>query len=266
MVNWHKFVSGRWWLARPRKWFAYAVLITVSWLGFIFFRLINWTKVEGREKFRSARRRHQERGRQNVIIVSNHLTMYDSFMVGIIAFFPELIFWPSVAPFHLAASENFYKHWFFRLILYCLNALPVKPSRVDLEVMKKILGLLPNSNVHIFPGGRRSFEPLGNEAAHPIRAGIGYILANAPEPKPLVVPVHIGGIEKIFGGAPGQKGTARWFPRLGGILRRPLVKFGDPVKWQDIIESQGNNKEAWQAVAQRIAEAINQLAPSNSVP
>lgn len=249
-----------WCKQRPRLWLAYVILAVTGSLGFIFFRVFNWTQVVGKEKFRAARRRNGDR--QNVIIASNHMTMFDSFIVGIIAFYPELIFYPSVAPYHLAAKENYFKFSVVRLILYCLKALPVAPGRKDAGIMQHVVGLLPRANVHVFPGGRRSYEPLGSDPKHPLKGGLGYVVANAPDPKPIIIPVYIGGVQKIFGGAPGVSDTARWFPRVTGIFRRPLVKFGDPVEWQDIIEELGNTKEAWEAITKRIAERINALAPS----
>lgn len=252
--------SWSWWVQRPKKWLAYAVLFTVSWFGFLLFRVINWTRVEGKNEFQAARRQHNGNGRRNVIIVSNHRTMFDSFIVGIIAYFPELLFWPSVAPYHFAAKENFFKNWFTRLILHCLNALPVKPGRIDATIMRNVLKLLPRANLHIFPGGRRSYEPLGSESGYPVRGGIGYIVANASIP-PLLIPVFFHGVEGLFGGKPGTGGRSRWFPRLTGIMRRPLIIFGKPIRWNDIIDEMGNKKQAWTAIARRVADAINQLDP-----
>jgi len=257
-----KIFSWNWWIQRPKKWFAYLVLITVGWLGFLFIRVINLPRVEGKKEFRKLRKKRFGRERRNVILVSNHLTMYDSFVIGITAYFPELIFWPSVAPYHLAAEENYHANWILRLIMYCLRALPVKASRKDVKIMHKVLDLLPEANVHIFPGGRRSFNPLGSDKKYPIRPGIGYILANAPEPKPLVIPIFLGGAERMFGGSPGSKGMSRWFPRFTGVLRRPLIRFGQPIEWADILENKGNNKDGWSAIADRVAEAINQLDPN----
>jgi len=250
-----------WFKQRPRKWFNYSVLFIVCWIGFFFFRVLNWTKVVGKNKFQTARKKHSCKEKRNVIIVSNHRTMFDSFIIGIIAYFPEMIFWPSVAPYHFAAQENYFKYSLLKVILNCLNALPVKPGRKDAEIMRSILRLLPKVNIHIFPGGRRSLKPLNSEPGREVRGGIGFIIANAPEPKPLVIPVWIGGVEKIFGGQPGDTGRARWFPRLSGVLRRPLVIFGDPIDWHPIVQEMGNKKAAWMAIAQLIAESINQLDP-----
>lgn len=257
-----QLASWTWWKARPRLWFAYCILALTGTLGFFFFRILNWTQVIGKEKFHAARRKNGDR--RNVIIASNHLTMFDSFIVGIIAFYPELIFYPSVAPYHLAAKENYFKYGVVRLILFCLRALPVAPGRKDAGVMQHVVSLLPKANVHVFPGGRRSYDPLGADPKHPLKGGLGYVVANAPDPKPIIIPVYIGGVQKIFGGAPGVADTARWFPRLTGIFRRPLVKFGDPVAWQDIIEDNGNTKEAWEKITRRIADSINALAPARA--
>jgi 1-acyl-sn-glycerol-3-phosphate acyltransferase len=251
-----------WWWHRPKAWLAYIVLCTVSWFGFFFIRVLNWPIVVGKKRFKLARRRNGDR--RNVIIVSNHLTIFDSFVIGIIAYFPELLCWPSVAPYHLAASENFFANWFARLIFSCLKALPVAESRKDKKIMYDVLRLLPYANVHIFPSGRRTLQPLGSEADHPIRPGIGVILARAPEPKPLVIPVFIGGVEKMFGGAPGVSNLSMWFPRLTGVLRRPLVIFGDPITWDDLILKHGNTRECWQAIAERIADSINALDPKRA--
>lgn len=256
-----KILSWEWWKNRPKKWFSYGVLITVAWLGFLFFRVVNWTKIIGKDKFQSARKKRNNGERRNVVIVSNHRTMFDSFIIGIIAYFPEMVFWPSVAPYHFAAQENFFKYSFVKIILNCLNALPVKPGRKDPEIMKTVLRLLPKTNIHIFPGGRRSYQPLNADPAKPVRGGIGYIITNAPDPKPLIIPVWIGGVEKIFGGQPGDSGRTRWFPRLTGILRRPTIIFGDPIEWQFIVTEKGNTKAAWLAIADLIAGSINKLDP-----
>ena len=251
-----------WWRARPKLWFSYSLLVIVGWAGFIFFRVLNWTRVRGWGRFQKWRRQRNGREKRNIIMVSNHLTMFDSFIVGIIAFFPEIIFYPSVAPYNLAAKENYFRNGILRLLMWCLHALPVKSSRVDVEVMQRVVQLLPGANAHIFPGGRRSYAPLGSEPSHPVRGGIGYVLANAPTPKPLVVPVFISGVQKLFGGQPGKSDWRRWFIRPTGFFRRPLVIFGDPVEWQDIIQNLGNTKQAWEAIARRVAEAINRLDPA----
>ncbi len=254
--------SLAWWRARPRKWLSYIVLCIIGWTGFFFLRIVNWTKIEGKDKFVIARRGHNKRERRNVVIVSNHMTMFDSFIVGIIAYFPEILFWPSVAPLHFAAQENYFKYWLMRLVMSCLNAIPVKSSRRDVVVMHEAVKRLPYTNIHIFPGGRRSQQPLGSVAQHPVRAGVGYIVAHAADPKPLLVPVFLGGAEKLFGGKPGDHSVARWLPRISGVFRRPLVRFGDPIPYQDILDAVGNNKKAWTAIANRAAHAINQLDPS----
>lgn len=254
----------QWCIHRPKAWLAYVVLCMVSWFGFLFIRVLNWPHVEGKAKFKAARRGRTWHDRRNVIIVSNHLTIFDSFVIGIIAYFPELLFWPSVAPYHLAASENFFANWLARLIFSCLKALPVAEGRKDMKIMHDVLQLLPKANVHIFPSGRRTLQPLGSEADHPIRPGIGVILARAPEPKPLVIPVFIGGVEKMFGGTPGVSNLSMWFPRLTGILRRPLVRFGEPITWDDLVEKHGNTRECWQAIAERIADSINALDPKRA--
>jgi 1-acyl-sn-glycerol-3-phosphate acyltransferase len=258
------FFTKLWWQQRPRVWLAYVILCTVSWVGFFFIRILNWPHVEGKATFKAARKGRTCHDRRNVIIVSNHRTMFDSFVIGIIAYFPELLFWPSVAPYHLAASENYFTGWLAKLILSCLKALPVAKGRKDVKIMHDVMRLLPKANVHIFPSGRRSFEPLGSEAEHPMRPGIGLILAQAPDPKPLVIPVFIGGVEKIFGGTPGVSNLSRWFPRVTGVLRRPLVIFGDPITWDDLIAKHGNTRECWQAIAERIAERINALDPKRA--
>lgn len=49
------------------------------------------------------------RFQHNMIIVANHLTLLDSVFIGVILFYPLVIFRPSLIPIHLAAVENFFQ-------------------------------------------------------------------------------------------------------------------------------------------------------------
>src|SRR5882672_9237196 len=72
--------------------------ITVTFFSVLFF-IFNRTTVLGRDNV----------GEQpNTLLLSNHQSMLDSFLVGLGAFFPQSWIKPHLIPWNPAAAENFY--------------------------------------------------------------------------------------------------------------------------------------------------------------
>ena len=172
--------------------------------------------------------------RTSVLLVSNHRTMFDSFLVASTAYFPSGLIYPSLPPYHAAAQENYFRWYhlgFFRL----LRCIPVRAGRKDLEAMNALKEALTKGNAHVFYQGRRSQD------LEEARAGIGYIVYNA---RPIVVPVYVDGIEKIFG--------RKWGIRA--LFRRIKVVYGRSIDFVDLY-SMPNSKETWSSITQRIVAA-----------
>src|SRR6266851_6169539 len=95
--------------ARLRIWASYVVMVSVGFVSFLFFRFpFNFTSVRGRNNI-------PRRG-ERVLFVSNHTTMYDSFLIAVAAFFPEYIIYPSLPFVNFAARENFFCNKFSKTL------------------------------------------------------------------------------------------------------------------------------------------------------
>ena len=82
--------------ARLRIWASYVAMVFASFVSFLFFRFpFNFTRVRGRNNI-------PRRG-ERVLFISNHTTMYDSFLIAVAAYFPENIFYPSLPFMNFAA-------------------------------------------------------------------------------------------------------------------------------------------------------------------
>jgi 1-acyl-sn-glycerol-3-phosphate acyltransferase len=87
---------------RLRIWASYVAMVCAGVVSFLFFRFpFNFTRVRGRN--------HIPRRGERVLLVSNHTTMYDSFLIGVAAYFPENILYPSFPFMNFAARENFFR-------------------------------------------------------------------------------------------------------------------------------------------------------------
>lgn len=111
-----------------------------------------------------------------VLIISNHLSNVDSFMVG--ACFKEKIFF-------LCKKEWFEKRFFAKL-LGKLGAIPIDRENVDLNAFKESLKTLKNGDkLAVFPEGTRN--KTGAELL-PVKAGAALIAVKA---KVDILPVFI---------------------------------------------------------------------------
>ncbi len=86
----------------------------------VVFYLLNRTRVYGR---------HRIPHRRNMLLLSNHQTMIDSFLLTFVAFFPHEILKPYLLPWHPAAEENFFRNGFFRWLFTQLKCIPVRRGR-----------------------------------------------------------------------------------------------------------------------------------------
>ena len=75
------------------------VHITALLLGLVFY-VLNRATVIGRGNVPRER---------NTLLLSNHQTMIDSFLIGISAYYPQSLIKPFVMPWNPAAEENFYR-------------------------------------------------------------------------------------------------------------------------------------------------------------
>lgn len=201
-------------------------------LSYIYFRLLNNTTVIGK---RNVPRR------PNTLLLSNHQTMIDSFLVGLCAYYPVLLIRPSLMPWNPAAEENFYRNTILAWFADNWKCIPIRKGRKDFKAILKVAEGLRTSPVTFFPEGTRSRTgEIGRG-----RAGTGFLVM---ETWPAVVPVCIDGMDKVL-----PIGSS--FPRF---FKRIYIYFGRPV---DLSEFKGrkNNKETAQEVIDKVMEAIRAL-------
>ena len=235
-----------WWRQRPLLWLAYVIIVLTGFVCFFFFKVLNITRVYGRHNIPKVGR--------GVLFVSNHQTMYDSFMIGTIGFFPSVIFYPSRPPVNFAAAENYFGKWYTALLMQLLRAVSVK-KRDDGLLMRRYLQVLERNNILIFYQGGRSFNLSQS------RLGPAWIVARSKEP-PIVIPIYIEGMSKIFGG-PKTKGViGRWLPL--SMLRYLVVSFGEPVNFSG-LDSIDDVKDRVGYINQRIIDSVKSLQREHSL-
>ena len=201
-------------------------------LSFIYFRLLNNTTVIGKGNVPR---------RPNTLLLSNHQTMIDSFLVGLCAYYPVLLIRPSLMPWNPAAEENFYKNAILAWFAVNWKCIPIRKGRKDLKAIFKVAEGLRTSPVTFFPEGTRSRTgEIGRG-----RTGTGFLVL---ETWPAVVPVCIDGMDKVL-----PIGSS--FPRF---FKRIYISFGRPL---DLSEFKGRktDRETAQEVIDKVMEAIRAL-------
>ena len=222
-------------------WLSYIALVTFGFISFLFFMFpFNFTRVRGKENV-------PKQG-EHVLYLANHRTMHDSFLIGIAAYFPLYILFPSYPFMNFAARENFFRIWFFKTLFALLRTVPVE-SRDHPWLMRKYVEFLEKHNLLIFYQGTRSDD------LSIIRKGPAFAIMHCKSPIK-VIPVYHEGIERIFSrGGPNTRGIWRWLPR--SLFRRPTVIFGKAIDFSDLQSLEP--KERTKAINERIIETMKAL-------
>lgn len=251
----------------------YLLTVLTGWLCFILFSVLNRMRVKGRRNIT---------WRENLLILSNHRTMIDSFAVAFGLFFINPFFFPRLVPFNLAASENFFRphllkrlalkrnnsflkessflvqngdkliNLFFTWFFTHLKCLPVNEGRKDPRILLKVIRLLkqPKVRIHIFPeGGRRNSKKVER-----IRSGVALLIQKIYEERlPVkIIPVFISGIEEVL-----PRGAT--FPKFGKYIK---MNIGPPIDFSDLFQDPYlSKKELRNLILDRIITKINELAP-----
>ena len=198
---------------------------TVFW---VLFRVLNRTTFRGRE--------HVD-GQPNTLLLSNHQSMIDSFLVAMV-FFAGSWTRPHLLPWNPAAAENFYSNpllaWFSRH----WRCIPVREGRRDLHALHRMIGVLPKGVMTLFPEGTRTRDGSVGRG----RPGVGLVILGT---RPKVIPVAIDGMNEVL-----PIGSYR--PRIG---KRIYVTYGPPVDYSEFL-GQPRTRDTAQAVVDRVTTAI----------
>ncbi|MFQ5707921.1 MAG: lysophospholipid acyltransferase family protein [bacterium] len=201
-------------------------------IGYIFFHFFNHTTVIGRRNVPQ---------KPNTLLLSNHQSMIDSFLVGMFAFFPRSLINSSLLPWNPAAEENFYRSRFLAWLADNWKCIPIKRGRKDVGAIFRMAEALKSSPMTLFPEGTRSRDGSIGRA----RGGAGMLIL---ETQPCVIPVCIDGMDKLLP-------IGSIFPRL---FKRIYVNYGRPLDFSDFY-GQHTSKEVAQAIMDRVMEAIRNL-------
>jgi 1-acyl-sn-glycerol-3-phosphate acyltransferase len=224
-------------LAPPRGWLfqllwpitSYVVTnvtVTVFW---VFFFVLNRTTVIGRRHAGEAR---------NTLLLSNHQSMLDSFLVGLAAFYPRSWLKPHLIPWNPAAAENFYKNPILAWLADNWKCIWVREGRHDLHALHRMIQVLPGGVMTLFPEGTRSRDG----SVGPGRPGAGLLILAT---RPRAIPVAIDGMQNVLP-------IGRHVPRL---FKRIFVSCGPPVDYAEFL-AMPRTRETAQAVIDKVMAAI----------
>lgn len=201
-------------------------------LGWIFFRILNRTTVLGKKNVPR---------KPNTLLLCNHQSMIDSFLVGMCAFFPASLYRPALMPWNPAAAENFYRTPFYSWLADNWKCIPIRPGRKDVKAIFTMAAALKFSPLTLFPEGTRS----RNGEIGRGRAGTGLLIM---ECWPTVIPVCIDGMDRLLP-------IGKVFPR---IFKHLYVSFGKPVDFSE-FKNAPVNKESAQAIVDKVMAAVAEL-------
>jgi 1-acyl-sn-glycerol-3-phosphate acyltransferase len=207
--------------------------LSVALLWVLFF-VLNRTTVHGR---------HNVGDRRNTLLIANHQSMIDSFLIGMAVYFPRSLIRPHLLPWNPAATENFYRGWLRAWLAYNWRCIPVREGRRDARALLRMTEVLPNGVMILFPEGTRTRDG----SVGPGRPGAGMVaLATGAR----VIPVAIDGMREVL-----PIGAHR--PRIG---KRIHVWYGPPLAGSADPAPVPSREEAQQLVDRAMAAIRDQVA------
>ena len=202
--------------------------VTVT-LFSVLFLILNRVTVLGRRNVGEER---------NTLLLSNHQSMLDSFLVGLVAFYPKSWLKPHLIPWTPAAAENFYKNPMLAWLADNWKCIWVREGRRDPHALHRMTQALPAGVMTLFPEGTRSRDG----SVGPGRPGPGLLILAT---RPRVIPVAIDGMRDVLP-------IGCYVPR---ICKRIYVSFGPPVDYTEFL-AMPRTRETAQALMDRAMEAI----------
>jgi 1-acyl-sn-glycerol-3-phosphate acyltransferase len=169
----------------------------------IYFDILNRTIVIGRENVPE---------KPNTLLLPNHQSMIDGFLVGSAVFFPKCLVKPWITPWLPAARENFFANPFMRFFADNWKCIPVNAGRKDFGAMKRMEACLKQGIMIVFPEGTRSRDG----GLLPPRSGIGFVMCRT---NPVSVPVCMDGMDRCLP-------IGQFWPRFGKTI---YIYYGESV-------------------------------------
>ncbi|MBI5244493.1 MAG: 1-acyl-sn-glycerol-3-phosphate acyltransferase [Elusimicrobia bacterium] len=194
------------------------------------FKILNKTIVIGAENIGEEK---------NTVLLSNHQSMIDGFLIGFAAFFPKALWKPWLMPWHPAAYENFFSNPLMAFLSDNWKCIPVKPGRKDFGAMNRMERALRRGIMTVFPEGTRSRDG----RLLPPRSGIGYVMMKT---HPRAIPICMEGMDELLP-------VGCFIPRF---FRTIFIYYGKPV---DLSEFYGlePSRETAQACIEKVFVIIH---------
>lgn len=200
-------------------------------LFWVLFKILNRTTVFGRANVGTE---------PNTVLLSNHQSMIDSFLVGLFAFYPQSWLKPHLIPWNPAAAENFFKNPVLAWLSTKFRCIPVREGRRDLRALHRMVEVLPSGVMTLFPEGGRTRTGTVGEG----RSGTGLLLLRT---KPRAIPVAIEGMQDLLP-------IGAYVPRL---FKRVYVSYGPPIDYSEFLD-RPRTRETAQAVVDKVMAAVRQ--------
>jgi len=191
-------------------------------LAMFFFEVLNRTIVIGAENVGED---------PNTVLLPNHQSMIDGFLVGYAVFFPRSLLKPQLQPWMPAAYENFFANPLMRFFSDNWKCLPVREGRKDFGAMKRMEACLRKGIMIVFPEGTRS----RTGGLLPPRSGIGFVMLRA---KAKAIPVCMDGMDRTL-----PVGSV--WPRL---FRTIYLYYGPPVDLSEFFGKAPDRETAKAAI------------------
>ena len=202
--------------------------LTVTFFWFYFF-VLNRTMVIGRRRVGES---------PNTLLLSNHQSMIDSFLVGLAAFYPKSWIKPRLMPWNPAAVENFYKTPLLAWLAYNWKCVAIREGRRDLRALHRMTEVLQQGVMTLFPEGTRTRDGSVGDG----KPGAGLVILST---HPRVIPVAIEGMNRVLP-------IGCYIPR---VMKRIYVYYGSPIDLSD-FGGKKRTKEMAEQVMARVMGAI----------
>lgn len=197
---------------------------------------------------------------KNVLIVSNHPSFADAYLVNATAFFPDMLFRSKTHfPWQVSDAEKTKAFFWYRWGRF----VDIHRDRRDAAAYRRMISLLPQGTMVFFPEGKRSHNVAdtlittksGIRIGRP-QPGVGGLIFHA---NPVIIPAFVTGMERVW--PAGQR-----IPRLASA---PItIAFGPPTTCKALLSDCGlgtppadkiPRKVLFQLLADRVMLAVANL-------
>jgi len=215
-------------------WTHYIITNLAAFSAYLFFHLLGRITIIGKEHVPQ---------KPNTLLLSNHQSMIDSFLVGTMAFFPNSIVHKCLLPWNPAAQENFYSNPILGWFSDNWKCIPIRKGRKDVGAIFTMASALRQGPMTFFPEGTRTRD---GSIGKP-RGGAGLLIL---ETQPTVIPVCIDGMQDVL--------------PIGAIFPRPFkrvwIYFDKPLDLSEFYK-QGTSKQVAKAI---MTHAMNRVRTMRS--